>query len=227
MGALTMSRKERSRLEVMARVVGGKLTLSQAAALLGISYRQARRVRSRYVAGGDGGLVHRLRGVVSNRKIKDPTREAVLKRYREQYAGFGPTLACEYLAKEGHAISHDTLWRWLRAEGLFERRRRRSKHRSRRDRRPMTGELVQMDGSPHDWFEGRGASCCLMVMVDDATGRVYARFYERETLSAAFDVFGRYAALYGLPRGLYVDRAGIYRSDREPTAAEQLAGQGR
>ena len=220
-----MSHKERSRLQVMAQVVGNQLTLSQAAVLLGISYRQARRVRLRYLAQGDGGLVHRLRGVASNRKTKDSTREAVLKRYRQQYAGFGPTLACEYLAKEGHAISHDTLWRWLRAEGLFERRRRRSKHRSRRDRRRMTGELVQMDGSPHDWFEGRGASCCLMVMVDDATGRVYARFYERETLSAAFDVFGRYAALYGLPRGLYVDRAGIYRSDREPTAAEQLAGQ--
>jgi hypothetical protein len=91
----------------------------------------------------------------------------------------------------------------------------------------LAGELVQMDGSWHDWFEGRGGAgrCCLMVLVDDATGRVYARFYEKETLAAAFDVFGRYARAHGLPRALYVDRAGIYRSDKEPTAEQLLAGE--
>jgi hypothetical protein len=119
-------------------------------------------------------------------------------------------------------VSRGTLRRWLSAEGLLVCRRRRSRHRSRRTRRSRRGELVQMDGSWHDWFEGRAGAawCCLMVMVDDATGRTFARFYDRETLAAALDVFGRYAAAYGLPLALYVDRAGIYRSDREPTGQE-------
>src|SRR4051812_13593071 len=227
MGALAMSRKERARLEVMARVRDGQLTVAKAAGLLGLSLRQARRAWKRFREQADAGLVHGLRGKASNRKTGDATRTAVLALYREKYHDFGPTLACEYLAKDGYEVSHDTLGRWLRAEGLMVRRRKRGRHRSRRDRRELAGELVQMDGSHHAWFEGRGgaAPCCLMVLVDDATGRVYARFYERETLDAAFDVFGRYARVYGLPRALYVDRAGTYRSDKGPTAEQLLAGE--
>jgi transposase len=211
-----MSATERSRLAVMARVRDGQVTLAAAAAALGLSYRQAKRVKARFVAGGDAGLVHRLRGRASNRKTDDGVRAAALALYRAKYPGFGPTLACEYLAADdGVAVSADTLGRWLRAEGLFERRRTRGKHRLRRPRRKRAGELVQMDGSWHDWLEGRGGApwLCLMVMVDDATGRALARFYDRETLAAAFDVFGRYAAAHGLPRAVYVDRAGIYRGE--------------
>ena len=208
-------------MEILSRVVEGSLPVAQAAALLGISERQAWRLKRRYASGGDAGLMHKLRGRRSNHKTDQATRDAVLKIYRSQYAGFGPTLACEYLAADdGWEVSPDTLGRWLRAEGLFEPRRRRSKHRLRRPRRSCLGELVQMDGSWHDWFEGRGPSngqnaheCCLMVMIDDATGRVLARFYEKETLSAAFDLFGQYAGVHGLPRALYVDKAGIYRSE--------------
>src|SRR3954447_12233956 len=227
MGALAMSRKERARLEVMARVRDGQLTVAKAAGLLGLSLRQARRAWKRFREQADAGLVHGLRGKASNRKTGDATRTAVLALYREKYHDFGPTLACEYLAKDGYEVSHDTLGRWLRAEGLMVRRRKRGRHRSRRDRRELAGELGQMDGRHHAWFEGRGgaAPCCLMVLVDDATGRVYARFYERETLDAAFDVFGRYARVYGLPRALYVDRAGTYRSDKGPTAEQLLAGE--
>jgi transposase len=221
MGALAMSVAERRRLEVFGRVRDGDLSVAGAAASLGISERQAWRLKARYVREGDGGLVHRLRGKASNRKTDGAVRSAVLKLYRQKYAGWGPTLACEYLAKEdGREVSHDTLLRWLREEGLFERRRKRGRHRTRRPRRERRGELVQMDGSWHDWFEGRGPWCCLMVLVDDATGRTFARFYDRETLEAAFDVFGRYARAYGLPRALYVDRAGTYRPDPdtdEPT----------
>ena len=173
------------------------------------------------MAEGDGGLVHGLRGRPSNRKAEESSRSAVLKLYRAKYAGWGPTLACEYLAREdGWEVSHDTLGRWLRAEGLLGRQRKRGKHRSRRPRRERCGELLQMDGSWHDWFEGRGPWCCLMVLVDDATGRAWARFYERETLSGSFDAFGRYAAAHGLPAAVYVDKAGIYRPDAdtgEPT----------
>jgi hypothetical protein len=218
-----MSRKERSRLEVLSRVRDGQLSLAEAAPLMGVCYRQVRRIYAAYVRDGDAGLVHKLRGRASNRRTDPAVRESVLRAYREKYAGFGPTLACEHLAKASSAsVSHDTLWRWLGAEGLLERRRRRAKHRSRRARRRCLGEMVQMDGSWHDWFEGRsdgGAWCCLMVLVDDATGRVSCRFYDRETLWAAFDVFARYAKAHGLPRAVYVDRAAMYvpAEDGAPT----------
>lgn len=203
------------------------MSLSQGASKLGISYRQMRRVRRRHAEGGDGGLVHRSRGKASNRKTDPAVRQRVLTLCRERYGGFGPTLIGEYLMTldEPVALSHDTVRRWLLAEGLMPRRRRRGKHRSRRERRGRVGELVQMDGSWHDWFEGRGAWCCLMVMVDDASGRVHARFYEKERLAASFDVFGRYARAHGLPVSLYVDRAGIYRSGKEPTLEQELAGE--
>lgn len=223
-----MSAKERLRMKVLAEVASGSTSLSDAAAKLGVSYRQMRRVRQRHVREGDGGLVHKLRGKSSNRKTSAAVRTRVLELCREKYTGFGPTLLGEYLLKlddEPVSLSHDTIRRWLLAEGLMPHRRRRGKHRSRRERRSRVGELVQMDGSWHDWFEGRGAWCCLMVMIDDASGRVFARFYEKETLLAAFDVFGRYAARYGLPVSLYVDRAGTYRSDKEPTLEQELAGE--
>jgi len=214
MGSLLLSQKERRRLEILSRVAEGTLSVAQAAELLKVSERQAWRLKRRYTSGGDAGLMHKLRGRRSNHKTDAATRLAVLKIYRAKYAGFGPTLACEYLASDdGWEVSPDTLGRWLRTEGLFEPRRKRSKHRLRRPRRSCFGELVQMDGSWHDWLEGRGPWCCLMVMVDDATGRALARFYEKETLLAAFDIFERYTGAHGLPRALYVDKAGIYRSE--------------
>ena len=221
-----MSTKERLRLAVLARIREGSMSLSEAALKLGISYRQMRRIRLRHAGQGDNGLTHRLRGRSSNRKADPKVREQALTLCRGKYAGFGPTLAAEYLARDDKLqVSHDTLRQWLLTEGLMPRRRRGRKHRCRRERRSRRGELVQMDGSWHDWFEGRRPWCCLMVMIDDATGGVHARFYERETLSAAFDMFGRYAAAHGLPGALYVDRAGIYRSDREPTLEQELAGE--
>jgi transposase len=224
MGTLSLSSKERRRLEVLSRVRDGEVSVAEAARLLGVCERQAWRLKRRYAAGGDAALAHGLRGRRSNRKADDAARAAILALCRAKYAGFGPTLASEYLAAEdGHVVSADALGRWLRGEGLFEPRRKRGKHRLRRPRRKCLGELVQMDGSWHDWLEGRGPRCCLMVMVDDATGRAFARFYGKETLGAAFDVFGRYARSRGLPRALYVDRAGIYRgedADGEPTLTQ-------
>lgn len=222
-----MSAKERLRLAVLTQVHEGLMSLSEGASKLGISYRQMRRVRRRQIDEGDSGLVHRLRGKASNRKTDPALRQKVLALCRERYAGFGPTLIGEYLLTldEPVPLSHDTVRRWLLAEGLMPCCRRRGKHRSRRERRSRTGALVQMDGSWHDWFEGRRSWCCLMVMIDDASGRVYARFYEKETLAAAFDVFGRYSKSHGLPVALYVDRAGIYRSDKEPTLEQELAGE--
>lgn len=222
-----MSRKERQRLELIGRVKCGDLKLSKAAELLGLSYRQAKRVYARYRESGDAGLVHGLRGQSSNRRSAGDRREQVLSLFREKYADFGPTLAAEYLAaQDGQQVSVTTLRRWLSAAGLWQARRRRSEHRRWRARKECFGEMVQMDGSHHDWFEGRRGWAVLMVMIDDATNRTYAKFFEEETTAAAMTTFRRYVELHGLPRSVYVDRAGIYEPTREATVDEELAETG-
>jgi hypothetical protein len=223
METFLMSKLERRRLEVLSQVRSGKLTLQKGSELLGTCYRQMKRIWSRYQAEGDAGLVHRLRGRKSNHGGDAKLRKRVLSRYVKQYGDYGPTLAAECLAEEGLVVPVQTLRRWLLAEGLWSRQRQRKQHRRRRARKEHLGELVQMDGSHHDWFEGRRAWAVLMVMIDDATGRTYAQFFEEETHLAATTVFHDYALKYGLPQAIYVDRAGIYRSDREPTGVEVLA----
>lgn len=211
-----MSQKERRRLAVFAQVCGGQLTVAAAGRLLGISERQARRIWSRYQVQGDAGLVHRLRGRSGNRGRDPALRREVVNLYRDHYSDFGCTLACEYLAERHDLIVDDqTLRRWLRAEGLWHRRRRSPKKRRRRERRACFGELVQIDGSHHDWFEGRGPWAVLMVMIDDATGHVEARFFEGETTEAAMTIFRLWALKHGLPLELYPDQDSIYRVNTE------------
>lgn len=220
-----MSRKERERMRIMAWIQNKELTLAAAAPLLGLSYRQTRRVWQRYQAQGDAGLVHGLRGRPSSRRKPAQLRARVLARYRQRYPDFGPTLAAEYLAAEDELkIDHETLRRWLLAEGLRVVHRRRQQHRQWRERRACFGEMVQMDGSHHDWFEGRRTPCVLMVMVDDATNRVRARFFEEETTRASYDTFEGWVRRHGVPRALYVDRDSIYRCEGVASVAEQLAG---
>jgi transposase len=234
METISMSQQERRRLEVFSRVRSGEMRLLEAAKLLKLGYRQTLRVWQRYQQEGDAGLVHKGRGRPSNRQPAIGLQEQVLGLYREHYVDHGPTLAAECLAEEhGVKVSVTTLRRWLVQAGLWERTRKRKVHRRHRERRARVGELLQLDGSHHDWFEGRrqvprpseayAGWAVLMVMIDDATGRVFARFYENESWASAADVFLGYSNKYGLPRGLYVDQHSIYRSDREPTAEEILA----
>lgn len=216
-----MNRRERERLVVMNRVKDSELSRKEACGVLGISLRQMHRVYRRYLAEGDAGLVHRSRGQASPRRIEAADRDKALELYRSTYRSFGPTLLAEKLG-EGHGIwvSHDTTRRWLIGEGLLEKPRRGRRSRRRRVRKERFGQMVQMDASHHAWFEDRGGKCCLMVMVDDATGRMQGRFYAGESLSAAMDCFGRWCQRFGVPQSLYVDRAGIYRCDREATIEE-------
>lgn len=174
METLAMSKRERRRLEVMSQVKSGKIRLVTAGEVLGVSYRQVKRLWTRYQSVGDSGLVHGLRGRKSNRQGDGKLRKKVLARYVKQYGDYGPTLAAESLAEEGLVVPVQTLRRWLLAEGLWIRQRRAKVHRRRRERKEHFGEMVQMDGSHHDWFEGRRGKAVLMVMIDDATGRVYA-----------------------------------------------------
>lgn len=224
-GILEMSCKERARLGVMVLVKGCKIRLRKAAELMGVSYRQCKRIYRRYREEGDGGLVHRSRGRPSNRRKDITLREEVIKRYKESYKGWGPTLASEKLDKEGYAVNDETLRLWLLSEGLWEKKRKRKKHRSRRERKGHRGEMVQMDGSPHDWFEGRGKEAVLMDMVDDATGETFAQLHDGETTRAAMLTLWGYIDKYGVPLSLYVDWDAIYVADREATVDEDLKGE--
>jgi transposase len=222
---LRMSMKERMRLEIFSRVKRGGISLGKAALLARVSRRQAKRIWRRYRLEGDAGLVHRLRGRPGNAG-KVEVRDEVLALCRVKYADFGSALAAEYLLKEGQEVSRQTLWRWRRQAGDLQPSRRASRHRARRERRGCVGELVQMDGSTHDWFEGRRGPCVLFVMIDDAMGRVFCRFYESEDTVSAFDLFGRYVKKQGLPMALYVDKDSIYRVN-DPLAREQGHQRGR
>jgi hypothetical protein len=220
-----MSGKERERLKIMAGVAEEELTLVAAAGLMGVCYRQSKRIWRRYQDDGDSGLVHRLRGQPSARRKPKALRRQVLALCAEaRYEGFGPTLMTEHLLKAQLVVDHETLRRWRIATGQHTVRRRRQQHRQWRERKPCFGEMVQLDGSHHDWFEGRGPKCVLMVMVDDATNRMYCRFFEEETTRASYDVLEGWIKKHGLPGSLYVDRDSIYRCEGVASIAEQLAG---
>jgi molybdenum-dependent DNA-binding transcriptional regulator ModE len=222
MGILSMSGKERRRVSVLSAIKKGELSLAEGAKAMRISYRQAKRVWKRYQKGGDAGLVHRSRGGSGSQGIEPKERRKILGRYQERYGDFGPTLAAEYLSQEGMKVDHETLRRWLIQAGHWTVVRGRPKHRQWRERKPCFGQMVQMDGSHHDWFEGRREKAVLMVMVDDATNHTLARFSEQETTRDSYNIFERWNEKHGLPLSLYVDRDGIYRCERLPTVNEQV-----
>jgi transposase-like protein len=224
-----MSSLELERVEVMGRVGSGGLKLVHAAEMLELSYRQTKRLWCRYRKKGGEGHRHGHAGQVSNRGKPKRLRRRVLQLIQKKYSGseeerFGPTLAAEHLAEEdGIVVDHETLRRWMLAEGLWSRQRKRKKHCQRRERKAHLGELVQLDGSFHDWLEGRGPRGCLMNMVDDATGQTVARLGKEETIWAAVGVLRAWMEQYGVPRALYTDWKNVYQ--RKATPAEQLRGQ--
>lgn len=224
-GKLPMGQKELIRAKVMEQVVQKELSLKEAALKMKVSYRQAKRIYKRYLQEGDRGLLHRNQGKASGNAYDPGIREAALRVYQERYGDFGPTFAAEKLGEcHGIIIDHETLRRWLLAAGLWERKRRRKAYRSRRRRRECFGELLQFDGSHHDWFEGRRSPCCLMNMVDDATGITFSFFCEEETTSDAMRLLWRWIEHYGIPQALYCDKKNAFVLTREPTIEEQLAG---
>jgi transposase len=224
-----MSTPELERVEVMGRVGNGGLKLTDAAAMLQLSYRQVKRLWRRYQQVGSKGLQHGNAGRASNRSKPAKFRRRVLSLIKQKYSGseeerFGPTLAAEHLGEEdGIAIDHETLRCWMLAEGLWSRQRKRKKHCQRRERKAHFGELVQLDGSFHDWLEERGPRGCLMDMVDDATSRTQARLGKEETIWAAAGVLRAWIEKYGMPRALYTDWKNVYK--RKATPAEKLRGE--
>jgi len=225
MGALLMSRKERNRLEVLGWKEHSGISLVKAAEAMGVSYRQAKRIWKRYKADKGAGLVHLGRGKKPNCGYGVEVKEQVLRAYEERYRGFGPTLASEKLEEEdGIRVDHETLRRWLISGGMWERQRKPRKHRQRRERKPCFGDLIQMDGSHHEWFEGRGPKSCLLSMVDDATGITMAMMAEEETTESAMLLLKEWIMTYGMPVALYTDRKNVYIVDRARTEEEVMTG---
>jgi len=224
LGRTGLSSKELSRVEVMGRVKAGNLRLGEASELLELSYRQAKRIWARYRVGGAKALQHGNCGRRSNRAYAMKLRAAVLEQVKARYEDFGPTLASEHLARDdGLEVQAETLRRWMRQAGLWPRQRRRKPYRQRRERKAHFGELVQLDGSFHEWLEERGPRGCLMHMVDDATSTVLGRFSREETTWAAAGLLRRWIEGYGVPRALYTDWKNVYV--RLPNAQERLRGQ--
>jgi hypothetical protein len=232
-----MSQKEFERGVVLGRVARGEMTLKEAVPLLRICYRQAKRLYTRYRREGAAGLVHRSVGRTSNRSRPVVERERVLALIREHYGGttkrgpgqrFGPTLVAEHLWEDhGIQVPCSTLREWMSEAGLWSRARRTRPKTKRRERRAHFGELVQFDGSFHDWYEGRGERggrrSCVMNMVDDATSDTLVRFGEEETIWAAVGILRAWIEKYGVPRALYTDWKNVYK--RKPTSAEEAAGE--
>lgn len=222
---VTMSANELRRVHVLRQLREKRITQREAGEMLQLTDRQIRRLLGRVNAEGDQGLVHRGRGKPSNRRIAAPVKAKVLRLYAAQYGDFGPTLAAEKLAdRHGVTISAETLRGWLLEHGVEHFQRRKRPHRAWRARKARVGELVQLDGSHHDWFEGRGPRCVLMAYIDDASSRVFARFYEYEGTIPAMDSFQCYIRQQGIPLAVYADKHTTYRSPAEPTVEEQLAG---
>ena len=217
-----MSTKECDRLEVLGRVKQKEITLKEASKEFGLEYRQAKRVWKRYKDFGASGLVHKARGRASNNRIAEKTRDQIAQRYQERYGDFGPLLASEKLAAEKLTVHPDTLVSILKERGLYVPFRKRKKHRKHRQRRSCFGSMIQMDGSHHDWFEGRSEKCVLMVLIDDATNRTMSRLYPAEDLASVFDVFGRWCRQHGVPRSVYVDKHSIYRDEKDHARLTQF-----
>ena len=170
-------------------------------------------------------MIHRGRGRPSNRAKPASLRHRAIRRYRERYEGFGPTLACEKLAQEGIVLDHETLRRWLIEERLWAGPKARIRHRTYRERKARFGEMLQLDGSQHRWFGRHEPEACLMNMVDDATGTTLSLMTESETLEGAMRLLWHWIERYGVPVALYTDRHTIYKSPRQPTLEEDLAGE--
>ena len=202
---IMVRQRELKRLHVIRKVMEGTVTQRDAAGLISLTERQIRRIVKRIREEGDEGIRHKSRGRPSKRKL--PFKERIVELYRERYPDFGPTQE-----REGITVSRETVRIWLIQEGEWKKHRKRKAHRQWRERKDHFGEMLQMDGSHHDSFEGRGPRCVLMAYIDDATGRVYARFYDYEGTIPAMDSFKKYIAKYGIPLSVYLDKHTTYKS---------------
>ena len=223
---ITMRQKELKHLHVIRKVLEKKLKQAEAGKLLDMSTRQVRRKQKRVQMEGDKGIIHRLRGKPSHNAKSEKFKQKVRQIYRDKYWDFGPTLASEKLEElDKIKVSRETLRNWLIASGDWKKHKKVKKHLKWRERKHYFGEMLQGDGSHHDWFEDRGPKCVLMGLIDDATGEVFARFYEYEGTIPIMDLMKKYIRKYGIPMSLYMDNHSTYKSQGKPTIEDELAGE--
>lgn len=214
------TQEELRRLHIVRKVIEKGVKQKEAGDVLDLSTRQIRRITKRIRLEGNRGIIHRLRGRPSNRRF--PFRDKVLKLFETKYPDFGPTLAAEKLFEiDKIKLSDETLRLWLIQAKVSYPERRKRPHRSWRERKHCFGEMIQLDGSHHDWFEGRGSKCVLMGYIDDATGKPYGRFYSHEGVIPALDSFKRYIKRYGIPQSVYIDRHSTYKSTKKHFTVEE------
>jgi len=223
-----MRKRELERLEVIQKALGGRMRQKEAAEKLKVCTRQVRRIMAKVRVHGAIGIIHGNRGKPSPRRYPEEFQERVMNLVEEHYADFGPTLAAEKLAERDQVtVNRETLRQWMIEKRVWVPRKDRESGKlySWRTRKECKGEMVQSDGSVHDWLEGRGPRLVLMAYIDDATGDPFARFYPQETTHAALDSLRRYVEIYGIPQSLYFDRNSIYKTTRQASVEEQLQGQ--
>jgi transposase len=224
----TLSQKELQRVSVISACIKGDMACARAAGLLCLSVRQIKRLKKRMREDGEAALAHANRGRPSPRRLPDAMRQRIVQLSRGTYAGFNDHHLCEKLVeREGLSLSRETLRRLLRNNGLGSPRKRRAPaHRQRRVRSARLGELVQLDGSPHDWLEGRGPRLTALGMQDDATGKILAaQFFPSETTFGYLCLLKQMLRRHGVPLAFYGDHSGVFvRNDDFWTVDEQLAG---
>lgn len=222
---IMISKNELKRAHVVKQVLDRKISQIKAAELLKLGDRQIRRIVKRMRDEGEVSVVHKSRGQPSNRKLPDELKQKVLKLYDKKYYDFGPTLANEKLfEKDKIKLGTQTLRNWLIGSGKWQLKIKRREYRQWRQRRECVGELIQIDGSHHKWFEDRGPKCVLMGYIDDANNHIYARFYKYEGIVPAMDSFKRYAKKYGIPHSIYLDKHSTYKSTAKQTIENEIAG---
>lgn len=227
-GIISMSVKETERITVMDNLIEKRIKQKHAARQLNISIRQVQRILKRYKRDGTVGLVHLGRGMVSNRTVPQKEKDRVINIIREHYHDFGPTFALEKLKDHHHvAFGVDTLRKEMVIAGFWKAGKRKVKEiHPYRERRACLGELVQLDGSPHDWFESRSASCTLLAFIDDATNRIMdGMFVDYEGTWILFGATEHYLSIHGKPLAFYVDKHSTFKINRQANIEEDLKDQ--
>lgn len=220
---ITMRQEELKRLHLIRQVIEKVLTQIEAGNILSLSARQIRRITKRVLKEGDKGVIHKSRGRPSPNATEEGIKAKALRLCKTKYEGFNPTLATEKLFEiNGIELSRETLRAWFKENDIPYQTRKKRPHRNWRERKHRFGEMEQVDGSHHDWFENRGPKCVLMGYIDDANNNVFARFYNSEGTFPFMDSFKRYIRKYGLPQSVYIDRHPAYKVNREPSIEDQL-----
>ena len=222
---LQMTQRDVDRIKTLHLAIQKKLSQAKAGELLRLCRQQVNRLCQKIKKKGDKAIIHGLRGQPSNHQLPAGLADKAISKIKEKYADFRPTFAAEKLLEvDKIKLSAETIRQLMIAANLWEDRKRKAAHREWRERKDCFGEMVQMDGSDHAWFEDRAAKCVLLASIDDATSRIFLRFTEHEDTRNLMQFSRIYMKKFGKPRSFYVDKDSIYITNRQPSLEEELQG---